>query len=83
MIIFGEDCCKWIAEIVKIRDIRGCLSGDHLWFEGVERLDGIVENNGREFNTGLEWEDATLLLGRDEVRGEEPKDVEEDEEDGD
>lgn len=69
MIIFGENCCKWIAEIARVRDIRGALSGEDLWFEDVEELDGIIENNGREFHSGSEWEDIALFMDRNEKRG--------------
>lgn len=69
MIIFGENCCKWIAKIAKLRDIHGSLSGDDLWFEGVEEIDGIIENNGKEFHSGSEWEDITLFMDKNDKRG--------------
>lgn len=57
LIIFGENCCKWLAEISKLKDIRCSMSGSCLFFNGVKSIDGYCENDGRHFTNNDEWTD--------------------------
>ena len=54
--IFGNKCCRWIAEIAKLKDIYvSCYTYDVL-FKGIDIV-GVCKNTNEKFTNGDEWND--------------------------
>lgn len=75
LIIFGENCCKWLALISKMKDVKCSMSGSGLFFRGIDSIDGYCENNGKRFTSHSEWMDVMTEYGHNNLhRGRLPKD---------
>lgn len=54
LVSLGENCCYWLSEICKVKDIRVSMSGYNLIFEGCD-IQGICENDNSKINSRLDW----------------------------
>lgn len=59
LMVCGENCQKWLAEIFKRKDARVCMTSYDLSFEGYE-IHGICENDGSVINNSADWKKKML-----------------------
>lgn len=51
----GENCCKWLYEVSKIRDIKCSLSGVDLRFEDCQDIEAVCLNDNTKIYGAKDW----------------------------
>lgn len=61
LLVCGENCEPWLAEIFRRVDVKVAMSSYDLLFLG-EEFDGICENDGSRITCGKDWSEKMLRM---------------------
>lgn len=62
LVVFGENCEKWLAYIFNHRDVQVCMTGYHLFFKEHE-ITGVCLNDNTEIKNSEDWQDKLFEFG--------------------
>lgn len=62
LVVLGENCEKWLSYIFKHKDVQVCMTGYHLFFDGLD-IEGICLNDGSSIKDAADWQKKLFEFG--------------------